>query len=53
VLRDSVTSDDQKNHGIYFGTTTGEVYASIDNGNTWKEIAKGLGRIQGLSFLGA
>ena len=53
VLRDSVTSDDQKNPGIYFGTTTGEVYASIDNGNTWKEIAKGLGRIQGLSFLGA
>jgi len=51
VLRDSVTSDDGKKPGVYFGTTTGEVYASIDNGNTWKSIAKGLGRIQGVSFL--
>jgi photosystem II stability/assembly factor-like uncharacterized protein len=53
VLRDCVTSDGLKNPGVYFGTTTGEVYASVDNGNTWNEIANGFGRIQGLSYLGA
>ena len=53
VLRDSLTSDDQEVPGVYFGTTTGEVYASTDNGNSWNEIASGLGRIQGVSFLSA
>jgi len=51
VLRDSVTSDDLKNPGVYFGTTTGEVYTSTDDGNTWTAIAKNLGRIQGVSYL--
>jgi len=51
VISDSVKGNDLKDSCLYVETTTGEVYSSVDNGNTWKEIAKGLGRIQGFSFL--
>jgi hypothetical protein len=28
--------------GVYFGTTGGQVYASIDSGDTWKTLARHL-----------
>ncbi len=51
VLRDSFSHDSMKDPGLYFGTTTGELYASTDLGNTWKLIASGLGRIQGVTAM--
>lgn len=53
VLRDCVTNDGLPETGVYFGTTTGEVYASINMGNTWMEIANNLPRIQGVSVIAA
>ncbi len=51
VLRDSLAHDSLKEPGLYFGTTTGEVYYSKDLGNSWTKIAKGLGRVQGLNVV--
>ena len=53
VLRDCLTNDNLPEPGVYFGTTTGEVYASMDMGDTWKEIVNDLPRIQGVSVLAA
>ncbi len=53
VLRDCLTNDNLPEPGVYFGTTTGEVYASLDLGHTWKEIATNLPRIQGVSVIAA
>ncbi|MEO6157531.1 MAG: exo-alpha-sialidase [Ilumatobacteraceae bacterium] len=39
VLRDGFTTDDQDPAGLYLGTRTGEVYASIDDGDNWRLIA--------------
>jgi photosystem II stability/assembly factor-like uncharacterized protein len=49
VLRDSMAVDGLQEPGVYFGTSTGEVFASIDRGDSWRKIASGLGRIQGIS----
>lgn len=51
VLRDSLSHDTLENPGIYFGTTTGEVYFSMDSGENWRLLQKGLGRIQGVTAL--
>ena len=42
VLRDAFTGDGQQPAGLYFGTRTGEVYASADDGDTWWLIAEHL-----------
>jgi photosystem II stability/assembly factor-like uncharacterized protein len=42
VLRDAFTGDGQQPAGLYFGTRTGEVYASADDGDTWHVIAEHL-----------
>ena len=39
VLRDGFTGDGQQPAGLYFGTRTGEVYASTDDGDTWLLLA--------------
>ena len=39
VLRQGMAIDDQDVPGVYFGTSTGQVYASVDAGETWSEIA--------------
>jgi photosystem II stability/assembly factor-like uncharacterized protein len=44
VLRGAMAAD--QNGGIYFGTTSGSVYASGDLGESWREVASGLPRIQ-------
>ncbi len=51
VLRDSFTHDSTKSPGLYFGTTTGDLYFSEDFGNSWRNIASGLGRIQGVDVV--
>jgi hypothetical protein len=44
VLRGAMAAD--QNGGIYFGTASGAIYASGDLGETWREAASGLPRIQ-------
>lgn len=38
VLRDALTSDTGDPAGIYFGTRSGEVWGSADNGQTWDQL---------------
>ena len=45
VLRGSMAADQMNPGGIYFGTSSGSIYASADLGETWNEIARGLPRI--------
>jgi photosystem II stability/assembly factor-like uncharacterized protein len=39
ILRDAMAVDRLDDCGIYFGTTTGQVYASADGGDSWSAIA--------------
>jgi BNR/Asp-box repeat. len=39
VLRDAMCADDAHPAGIYFGTRSGEVYASRDEGESWTQVA--------------
>ncbi|MGA8117209.1 MAG: exo-alpha-sialidase [Actinocatenispora sp.] len=39
VLRDAMSTDDADPAGIYFGTRSGEVYGSNDEGDSWQRIA--------------
>jgi photosystem II stability/assembly factor-like uncharacterized protein len=39
VLRDGMTCDDQDDFGLYFGTSTGQMFASLDEGESWTELA--------------
>ena len=39
VLRDGFTTDGLDTAGLYFGTRTGEVYASTDDGDNWRLLA--------------
>ncbi|MCL5408043.1 MAG: hypothetical protein M1518_01605 [Candidatus Thermoplasmatota archaeon] len=49
VLRDGMAQDSLEEPGVYFGTSTGELFGSIDLGESWNKLASGLGRIQGVS----
>jgi serine/threonine protein kinase len=42
VLRDSMTTDSFDPTGIYFGTRSGQLFASRDEGKTWQKILEGL-----------
>ncbi|HEY1869053.1 MAG TPA: hypothetical protein VGG70_12215, partial [Candidatus Cybelea sp.] len=42
VLRDAMAVDSLDSCGIYFGTTGGQVYASVDSGDTWTGIVHDL-----------
>ena len=42
VLREAMAVDSLDSCGIYFGTTGGQVYASSDEGDSWKPIARDL-----------
>jgi hypothetical protein len=42
VLRDALTVDDAPVAGVYFGTRSGDVYASRDEGDSWQAVATGL-----------
>ena len=39
VLREGMAIDTHESPGVYFGTSTGQVYASADAGESWSEIA--------------
>jgi hypothetical protein len=39
VLRQAMTIDKHDEPGVYFGSSTGQVFASADEGETWSEIA--------------
>jgi photosystem II stability/assembly factor-like uncharacterized protein len=45
VLRDAMDIDHLDPCGIYFGTTSGEVYGSADGGDHWTPIAEHLPRV--------
>ena len=42
VLRQAMTGDKLDQPGIYFGTNTGSIFASLDQGDEWREIASHL-----------
>ncbi|MBU4527375.1 MAG: exo-alpha-sialidase [Hoeflea sp.] len=42
VLRQAMAGDGRDPAGIYFGTNSGSVFASVDEGETWQEIARHL-----------
>jgi serine/threonine protein kinase len=42
VLRDSLAADSFDSTGIYFGTRSGRLYGSRDNGKSWETILEGL-----------
>jgi len=48
ILRDALSSDNLEPSGVYFGTTSGEVFGSVDEGETWSKLLEGVGRIQGV-----
>ena len=45
VKRQAMTADDRDPVGLYFGTTSGEVWASRDEGASWRCIARHLPEI--------
>jgi len=42
VLRDALDTDGAKQAGVYFGTRSGKVYASRDEGDSWSLVHEGL-----------
>ncbi|MFE9312773.1 WD40/YVTN/BNR-like repeat-containing protein [Streptomyces sp. NPDC006706] len=42
VLRDALCTDDADPAGVYFGNRNGEVYASADDGESWRQLASHL-----------
>jgi photosystem II stability/assembly factor-like uncharacterized protein len=42
VLRDALTVDALDPAGVYFGTRSGKLYGSADEGEHWSELADGL-----------
>ncbi len=40
VLRQALTTDELEPAGVYFGTNTGELFASTDEGDSWTCIAR-------------
>jgi hypothetical protein len=42
VLRDGMTADAATPAGLYFGTRSGKLFASSDEGRSWRQLAGGL-----------
>ena len=42
VLRDAMTADSYDPVGLYFGTRSGKLFGSSDEGRTWQKILEGL-----------
>jgi len=49
VLRQAMCADEAPRLGLYFGTTHGEVWASTDEGDSWRCIARHLPEIYSLT----
>ena len=52
VLRQAIDTDDGSPCGIYFGTASGHVFASLDAGNSWTRVAELLPRVLSVHALG-
>ena len=50
VKRQAMAVDQGESIGVYFGTTSGEVWASLDEGTTWRRIAEHLPEIYSLEW---
>jgi photosystem II stability/assembly factor-like uncharacterized protein len=50
VKRQAMTTDDADPVGVYFGTTSGELWASTDEGREWHCIAQHLPEIYSVEF---
>jgi photosystem II stability/assembly factor-like uncharacterized protein len=53
VLREGMAIDGDDVPGLYFGTSTGQVFASTDEGETWTEIASYLPGIRSVEVAAA
>ncbi|MGA9818986.1 MAG: hypothetical protein WBQ54_18965 [Pseudolabrys sp.] len=51
VLRQAMAGDERDPAGIYFGTNSGSVFASFDEGESWQEIARHLPTILAVEVL--
>ena len=51
VLRQAMAGDTRDPAGVYFGTNTGSVFATADEGETWTEIARHLPTILSVEVL--
>lgn len=51
VLRQAMTGDTRAPAGLYFGTNSGSVFASTDEGDSWLEIARHLPTILSVEVL--
>ena len=51
VLRQAMATDHATRPALYFGTNTGSVFASFDEGQVWQEIARHLPMIQSVEAL--
>lgn len=51
VLREALAVDPLTPHGIYFGTTSGELFASDDEGASWRTISEHLPSISSVETL--
>ena len=49
VLREGMASDTEDPCGIYFGTTTGQLFGSRNGGGRWELMADGLPPIYSVS----
>lgn len=52
VLRQAVDTDDGSPCGVYFGTASGHVFASLDAGKSWTRVAELLPRVLSVHALG-
>ena len=51
MLRQALATDSMDPAGVYFGTGSGEVYASADEGDSWTCIARHLPTISSVETL--
>lgn len=51
VLRQAMAGDTQDSAGLYFGTNSGSIFASVDEGESWAEIARHLPTVLGVEVL--
>ncbi len=49
VYRQAMCADTQQRVGVYFGTTQGEVWASSNEGESWRSIARNLPQIHAVT----
>ena len=51
VLRQAMAGDMREPAGVYFGTNSGSVFASTDEGETWQEAARHLPTVLAVEVL--